>query len=191
MSSSRGNSPGAPTSAVSEVDAAPDRARPAVGCRAADHLGRQRQHGGPPHRQVAGGGRLQLGERGVDLAPREEEEAAARPAEGARHARAHSRDESAQGFREERGRLNLSWLVQLHWWAILGQLLIVGSAELWTSVGLPVDVLVVVVALAALNAFGGFCVGCAMYYWLGILKVPGFTKTPPGGITPGMKPKAS
>lgn len=48
-----------------------------------------------------------------------------------------------------------------------------------------------VVALAALNAFGGFCVGCAMYYWLGILKVPGFTKTPPGGITPGMKPKAS
>jgi hypothetical protein len=48
-----------------------------------------------------------------------------------------------------------------------------------------------VVALAALNAFGGFCVGCAMYYWLGILKVPGFTKAPPAGIFPGMKPKAS
>ena len=49
----------------------------------------------------------------------------------------------------------------------------------------------VVVALAALNAFGGFCVGCAMYYWLGKLKIPGFTKTPPNGIFPGMKPKAS
>ncbi len=47
-----------------------------------------------------------------------------------------------------------------------------------------------VVALAALNAFGGFCVGCAMYYWLGKLKVPGFVKTPPAGIFPGIKPKA-
>ena len=48
-----------------------------------------------------------------------------------------------------------------------------------------------VVALAALNAFGGFCVGCAVYYWLARLHVPGFTKTPPAGIVPGMKPKAS
>jgi len=48
-----------------------------------------------------------------------------------------------------------------------------------------------VVALAALNAFGGFCVGCAVYYWLGRFNVPGFTKAPPAGIFPGMKPKAS
>jgi hypothetical protein len=41
-----------------------------------------------------------------------------------------------------------------------------------------------VVALATLNAFGGFCVG-----WLARVNVPGFTKTPPAGIVPGMKPK--
>lgn len=48
-----------------------------------------------------------------------------------------------------------------------------------------------VVALAALNAFGGFCVGCAVYYWLARIQVPGFTKTPPAGIIPGMKPRAN
>ncbi len=46
-----------------------------------------------------------------------------------------------------------------------------------------------VVALAALNAFGGFCVGCAVYYWLSRFKLPGFTKQPPEGTFPGMKPK--
>lgn len=54
-----------------------------------------------------------------------------------------------QAATEERGRLNLSWLVQLHWWAILGQLLIVGTAELWTNVGLPIDVFMAAVALEA------------------------------------------
>jgi hypothetical protein len=48
----------------------------------------------------------------------------------------------------------------------------------------------IVVALAALNAFGGFCVGCAVYYWLARLKLPGFAKQPPAGTFPGMKPKA-
>src|SRR5512133_3821249 len=47
-----------------------------------------------------------------------------------------------------------------------------------------------VVALAALNLFAGFCVGCAVYYWLSRLKVPGFSKEPPAGTFPGMKPKA-
>lgn len=62
--------------------------------------------------------------------------------------------------------------------------LYLGSALLgWTLVW-------IVVALAALNAFGGFCVGCAMYYWLARLKVPGFAKQPPTGTFPGMKPKA-
>ena len=36
------------------------------------------------------------------------------------------------------GRLKLSWLVQLHWWAILGQVLMVGLAELWTEFDLPI-----------------------------------------------------
>lgn len=47
-----------------------------------------------------------------------------------------------------------------------------------------------VVALAALNAFGGFCVGCAVYYWLSRFQLPGFSKQPPSGTFPGMKPKA-
>jgi hypothetical protein len=46
-----------------------------------------------------------------------------------------------------------------------------------------------VAALAALNAFGGFCVGCAIYYWLGKLHMPGFTKAPPAGTFPGMRPR--
>jgi hypothetical protein len=46
-----------------------------------------------------------------------------------------------------------------------------------------------VVALAALNAFGGFCVGCAVYYWLNRLGVPGFRRAAPGGIFPGSRPK--
>jgi molybdopterin converting factor small subunit len=46
-----------------------------------------------------------------------------------------------------------------------------------------------VTALAALNLFGGFCVGCAVYYWLHRLNVPGFVKAPPAGSVPGMRPK--
>lgn len=62
--------------------------------------------------------------------------------------------------------------------------LFLGSTTLgWTLVW-------IVVALAALNAFGGFCVGCAIYYWLVRLNVPGFAKQPPAGIIPGMKPRS-
>jgi hypothetical protein len=65
-----------------------------------------------------------------------------------------------------------------------------GSLALFLGASIYGWVLVwIVAALAALNAFIGFCVGCAMYYWLGRLKVPGFTKTAPAGATPGMKPK--
>jgi hypothetical protein len=46
-----------------------------------------------------------------------------------------------------------------------------------------------VVALAALNLFGGFCVGCAVYYWLNRLSVPGFVKAPPAGVFPGLRPR--
>jgi hypothetical protein len=46
-----------------------------------------------------------------------------------------------------------------------------------------------VTALAALNAFGGFCVGCAVYYWLGRINAPGFSKQPPADTFPGTRPK--
>jgi hypothetical protein len=62
--------------------------------------------------------------------------------------------------------------------------LFLGSAVLgWTLVW-------IVIALASLNAFGGFCVGCAVYYWLARFNLPGFGKQPPAGTFPGMKPKA-
>ncbi len=67
-----------------------------------------------------------------------------------------------------------------------------GSAALFFN--LPVlgwTLVWIVIALASLNAFGGFCVGCAVYYWLARLNVPGFGKQPPAGTFPGMKPKAS
>lgn len=47
-----------------------------------------------------------------------------------------------------------------------------------------------VIALAALNLFVGFCVGCAMYYWLNRLNIPGFNQPPPAGTIPGKRPKA-
>lgn len=48
-----------------------------------------------------------------------------------------------------------------------------------------------VIALAVLNAFGGFCVGCAMYYWLGRMRVAGFIKQPPAGTFPGRRPNGA
>ncbi|MFI5369375.1 MAG: DUF4395 domain-containing protein [Spirochaetia bacterium] len=47
-----------------------------------------------------------------------------------------------------------------------------------------------VIVLAALNLFAGFCAGCAVYYWLNRLQVPGFVRTPPPGAFPGMRPRA-
>lgn len=46
-----------------------------------------------------------------------------------------------------------------------------------------------VIALAALNLFVGFCAGCAVYYWLNRLKIPGFHRSAPQGFFPGMRPK--
>jgi len=48
-----------------------------------------------------------------------------------------------------------------------------------------------VVALAVLNLFVGFCAGCAVYYWLNRLRLPGFAKAPPAGTFPGMRPKGN
>lgn len=64
-------------------------------------------------------------------------------------------------------------------------LLLAGSATLgWALVWL-------VIFLAALNLYAGFCAGCAVYYWLNRLHVPGFAKEPPSGTFPGLKPKAT
>ncbi|GAB4479794.1 MAG: DUF4395 domain-containing protein [Anaerolineales bacterium] len=63
--------------------------------------------------------------------------------------------------------------------ALFGGLSVLGWGLTW-----------LVTALAALNAFGGFCAGCFVYYWLTRLGVPGFVKTPPAGTTPGFRPKA-
>ena len=43
-------------------------------------------------------------------------------------------------------------------------------------------------ALAALNGFGGFCLGCFIYYWIGRMGIPGFQQTPPPGSQPGRRP---
>jgi len=68
--------------------------------------------------------------------------------------------------------------------------LIAGSVALFLGASvLGWGLVWLVVALAALNAFGGFCVGCAVYYWLNRLNLPGFTKQPPAGTLPGMKPR--
>jgi molybdopterin converting factor small subunit len=61
--------------------------------------------------------------------------------------------------------------------------LMIGTATLgWGLVWL-------VIVLAGLNLFIGFCAGCAMYYWLGRLEAPGFVKSPPQETFPGMRPK--
>ena len=72
-----------------------------------------------------------------------------------------------------------------------GLVLAAGSLSLF--LGAPVlgwALVWLVVALAALNLFAGFCMGCAMYYWLARMQAPGFSKTPPPDTFPGMRPKA-
>lgn len=45
-----------------------------------------------------------------------------------------------------------------------------------------------VIALAAVNLFLGFCAGCFVYYWLARWRVPGFSHSPPGDSFPGLRP---
>lgn len=45
-----------------------------------------------------------------------------------------------------------------------------------------------VIALAALNLFAGFCGGCFVYYWLARWRLPGFNARPPADTFPGMRP---
>ena len=68
--------------------------------------------------------------------------------------------------------------------------MLAGSFLLWLgAVTLGWGLVWLVIALAALNLFAGFCAGCLAYYWLTRLKVPGFHKSPPAGAFPGMRPK--
>lgn len=72
-----------------------------------------------------------------------------------------------------------------------GSFMLASSLALWAGyLTLGWGLAWLVAALAALNAFGGFCVGCALYYWLSRWSVPGFRKSPPAGAFPGMRPKA-
>jgi hypothetical protein len=68
--------------------------------------------------------------------------------------------------------------------AISAALLFLGAA----AAGWALSWLVIV--LAALNLFAGFCTGCAVYYWLNRLQTPGFAKSPPAGTFPGMRPRS-
>lgn len=76
---------------------------------------------------------------------------------------------------------------------LLGSLFMAsGSMALYMNAGyLGWGLVWLVVALAALNAIGGFCVGCAVYYWLARLNMPGFSKQPPVGTFPGKRPHRS
>ncbi|MBI3243006.1 MAG: DUF4395 domain-containing protein [Chloroflexi bacterium] len=73
----------------------------------------------------------------------------------------------------------------------LGAAFVIGSViSLWagaTALGWALSW--IVIGLAALNLFGGFCVGCFVYYWLNRVHVPGFVKAPPPGTFPGTKPR--
>jgi hypothetical protein len=72
-----------------------------------------------------------------------------------------------------------------------GGVVLVGAAVALFSgaAGLGWGLAWLVVALAALNLFGGFCVGCAVYYWLNRIHVPGFVQAPPEGTFPGLRPQ--
>ena len=71
-----------------------------------------------------------------------------------------------------------------------GVFMLAGVVALFSGLSTPGWGLVwMVTALAALNAFGGFCAGCFIYYWLTRFGVPGFSKNPPAGTVPGFRPK--
>ena len=70
-----------------------------------------------------------------------------------------------------------------------GIVLVVSLAGFW--VGSPIvgwGLAWLVIALAGLNLFAGFCAGCLVYYWLSRWHVPGFIAQPVPGTFPGMRP---
>jgi hypothetical protein len=71
-----------------------------------------------------------------------------------------------------------------------GVVAIASAILLWLGFGLAGWILAwVVILLAAINLFLGFCAGCAVYYWLNTLHFPGFNKSAPVGTFPGLRPK--
>ncbi len=71
-----------------------------------------------------------------------------------------------------------------------GGVLLAASASLFSGLaGLSWALVWLVIALAGLNLFGGFCVGCAAYYWFNRLGLPGFRYAPPPGTSPGRRPR--
>ncbi|HNB52167.1 MAG TPA: DUF4395 family protein [Anaerolineales bacterium] len=50
----------------------------------------------------------------------------------------------------------------------------------WSLIG-------IVVLFSGISVFGGYCVGCAVYYALAQARIPGFTKRPHAGTRPGRK----
>ena len=50
---------------------------------------------------------------------------------------------------EERGRVNMSWLIHLHWWAIFGQVVLIVGSQLFAGIDLPLGPLALIVASEA------------------------------------------
>ena len=74
--------------------------------------------------------------------------------------------------------------------AVGGLFAAVSAALLWLGIAMPGWIFAwVVIALATVNLLLGFCAGCAMYYWLNRLKIPGFRHSPPEGAFPGLRPR--
>ena len=70
-----------------------------------------------------------------------------------------------------------------------GTVIALGIAAFWLNNAIAGWALTwLVIALAALNLFAGFCAGCFVYYWLSRIHLPGFTAQPPTGTFPGMRP---
>ncbi len=71
-----------------------------------------------------------------------------------------------------------------------GVLVLASLALLLGATGLGWALVWLVIFLAALNLFAGFCAGCFVYYWLARIGAPGFSQTPPPNTFPGMRPRS-
>jgi molybdopterin converting factor small subunit len=73
---------------------------------------------------------------------------------------------------------------------LLGGLVLAGATSAFVTAHFSLGWVLtwVVIALAGVNLFGGFCAGCAVYYWLARWRIPGFTQSPPQGVFPGRRP---
>jgi len=67
---------------------------------------------------------------------------------------------------------------------LVGSIMVLGGTAALMA-GLPVlgwILIAVVIVLANLNLWAGWCAGCTMYYWLNRLGVPGFDHAPVEGM---------